>query len=231
MGATSWTSFTALYLPSVWKWEKGNADRRAERNKWGYLKCSCCSLVFIPSSPLRPPQQFLIFTEMNLPWQLSGSEGQGQWQVCSPRSPLRWEFSASRSKAGVVIPRLPVFHSAPGYMYFFLGMADGEILKVQRITQTYSIAELFVYYCYLGAGAASGHPHCVFHFKLPLDMRVWKANGKNSVLCPVSEDCKTPPKCLFCNFSHKSVIVHHNGITANLKWAVAVQIFNNLCFL
>lgn len=69
-----------------------------------------------------------------------------------------------------MIPRLPVFHSAPGYMYFFLDMADGEILKVQRITQTYSIAELFVYYCYFGAGAASGHPHCVFHFKLPLDM-------------------------------------------------------------
>lgn len=119
MGATSWTSFTALYLPSVWKWEKGNADRRAERNKWGYLKCSCCSLVFIPSSPLRPPQQFLVFTETNLPCRLSGSEGQGQWQVCSPRSLLRWEFSASRSKAGVMIPRLPVFHSAPGYMYFF----------------------------------------------------------------------------------------------------------------
>lgn len=84
--------------------------------------------------PLSPPQQFLIFTEMNLPFQLSGSEGQDYWQVCSPRSLLRWEFSASRSKAEVMIPRLPVFHSAPGYMYSFLDMADGEILKVQRIT-------------------------------------------------------------------------------------------------
>lgn len=43
-----------------------------------------------------------------------------------------------------MIPRLPIFHTAPGYMYFFLDMADGEILKVQRITQSYSIAELFV---------------------------------------------------------------------------------------
>lgn len=54
-----------------------------------------------------------------------------------------------------MIPRLPIFHSTPGYMYLFLDMADGEILKVQRITQSYSIAELFVYYCYFGAGVAS----------------------------------------------------------------------------
>lgn len=38
-----------------------------------------------------------------------------------------------------MIPRLPIFQSASGYMYFFLDMADGEILKVQRITQSYSV--------------------------------------------------------------------------------------------
>lgn len=62
MDATSWTSFTALHLPSVWKWEKGSVDRRVERSKLGTLKCSCCSAVH----PLVPSWQFLIFTEMNL---------------------------------------------------------------------------------------------------------------------------------------------------------------------
>lgn len=51
MDATSWTSFTALHLPSVWKWEKGNADRRVERSKLGTLKCGCCSLVSPPCTP------------------------------------------------------------------------------------------------------------------------------------------------------------------------------------
>lgn len=113
---------------------------------------------------------------------------------------LRCEFSASRSKAGVAIPRLPIFHSAPGYMYFFLDTADGEILKVQRITQSNSIAELFVYYCYFRVRAALWHPHNVFHFKLPLDIWVLKAKGENNVLCSASECCKTSPKCLFCRF-------------------------------
>lgn len=100
-----------------------------------------------------------------------------------------------------MILRLPIFHSASGYVYFFLDMADGEILKVQRIAQYYSIAELFVYYCYFRAGSALWHPHYVFHIKLPSDMWFWKLRGKIMLFVLLQNPAKYSPRAFSPNLN------------------------------
>lgn len=198
MDATSWTSFTALHLPSVWKWEKGSVDRRVERSKLGTLKCSCCSAVH----PLVPSWQFLIFTEMNLCHaNCLHLKGRTSDRFAVLDLFEMWVLSTKVKSGGVTIPRLPIFHIASGYVYFFLDMADGEILKVQRITQYYSIAELFVYYCYFRAGSALWHPHYVFHFKLPSDMWFWRLSGKKMLFALLQNPTKYSPNAFSPNLN------------------------------
>lgn len=152
-----------------------------------------------------PPRTLMtvshFYRDESMPCQLSASEGQDQRQVCSPRS--LWDVSSQYQgqKRGVTIPRLPIFHIASGYVYFFLDMADGEILKVQRITQYYSIAELFVYYCYFRAGSALWHPHYVFHFKLPSDMWFWRLSGKKMLFALLQNPAKYSPNAFSPNLN------------------------------